>query len=83
MQSLQPLKSQQKFPQWRTIAADLVLLGTPQTNVLLFDQARGGLLEREKEVQVTYSPFVGEYQALNLIASDTASLAMAWNEAAR
>lgn len=64
--SLQPLKSIQQFPQWRTIEADLVLLGTPQTNVLIFDEARGGLLDGNG-AQVTFSPFVGEFQALNFV----------------
>jgi hypothetical protein len=45
---LQPFRAMQKFPQWRTVDADLVLLGTPQTNVLLGDQARGGLLKNRR-----------------------------------
>ena len=68
--SLQPLKSIQQFPQWRTVEADVVLFGTPQTNVLLFDQSRGGLLDGDP-AQVTFSPFVGEYQALNFVGDAT------------
>lgn len=69
--SLQPLKAIQQFPQWRTIEADLILFGTPQTNVLLLDQARGGLLDGSG-AQVTFSPFVGEYQALNFVGEGAA-----------
>ena len=72
--SLQPTRAIQRFPQWHTIEADLVLLGTPQNNVLIFDQARGGLLDESRAQQVTYSPFVGEFQALNLVG-DAPSLA--------
>ena len=67
---LQPTRAMQKYPQWRTIEADLVLLGTPADNVLLLDQKRGGLLDDEG-TRVTFSPFVGEYQALNLVGEGT------------
>ena len=65
--SLQPTRAIQRFPQWHTVEADLVLLGTPQNNVLIFDQARGELLDESRAQQVTFSPFVGEFQALNLL----------------
>ena len=70
---LQPTRTMQKYPQWQTVEADVVLFGTPQSNVLLFDQSRGGLLDGDG-AQVTFSPFVGEYQALNFMG-DAASLA--------
>ena len=38
VESLQPFKSPNRFPQWKTMSADLVLLGTPANNVLLLDQ---------------------------------------------
>jgi hypothetical protein len=65
--SPQPLKTSQSFPRWRTIESDLVLLGTPVDNILLFDQMRGGLLDAGSGAIVTHSPFVGEFNALNLI----------------
>ena len=40
VESLQPLKSPHGFPQWKTVASDLVLFGNPSTNVLLLDQLR-------------------------------------------
>ena len=82
IESLQPLNPTRHFPQWKTIDADLVLLGSPRDNILLFDQMRGDLLPTEDVQQlgratlnVTYSPFVGEYQALNILAPDAAGLA--------
>jgi hypothetical protein len=81
--SLQPQLPACRFPQWTTIHADLVLLGSPATNLLLADQARGYLLPPgaaalpagQSLESVSYSPFVGEYQVLNLIAGDQAGLA--------
>ena len=69
----------QKGGQWRTIPADLILLGSPKDNLLIMDEARGGLLPGiskpgEGSPVVTYSPFVGEYQVLNLLATDEAGL---------
>jgi len=75
--SLQPVAAVQRFPQWHTIGSDLVLLGTPGTNVLLLDQARGFLLPATGAVAVTHSPFVGEFDALNLIGPDPAALTAA------
>jgi hypothetical protein len=77
--SLQPLRAIQKYPQWRTIPSDLILLGSPKDNLLIMDEARGGLLPGiskpgEGSPVVTYSPFVGEYQVLNLLATDEAGL---------
>ncbi len=71
--SPQPLKTSQSFPRWRTVESDLVLLGAPQDNLLIFDQMRGGLLDDESGAVVTYSPFVGEFNALNIVG-DTARL---------
>jgi hypothetical protein len=78
VESLQPLKSPHRYPQWKTIPADLVLFGTPANNVLLLDQARGEILPREAlapaaghaEVVYTRSPFVGEYDVVNVLAAD-------------
>nr|MDQ3624191.1 hypothetical protein [Verrucomicrobiota bacterium] len=82
VESLQPLRSPHRYPQWKTIASDLVLFGTLQNNVLLLDQARGQIFPRDlttpppglAEVIHTRSPFVGEYDAVNLVASDLAGL---------
>ena len=65
--SPQPLKTSQTFPRWRTQESDLILLGTPADNLLIFDQLRGGLLDENAGAKVTYSPFVGEFNALNLV----------------
>ena len=80
VESLQPLRSPNRFPQWKTIAADLILFGTPANNVLLLDQARAQIFPRDSatpaagraDVLYTRSPFVGEYDVVNVIASDAA-----------
>jgi hypothetical protein len=85
VESLQPLKSPHRYPQWKTVAADLVLFGSPANNVLLLDQARGQLFpvglavppSGEAEVVYTRSPFVGECDVVNVIASDAAGFAAA------
>ncbi|HEY0072870.1 MAG TPA: LamG-like jellyroll fold domain-containing protein [Abditibacteriaceae bacterium] len=72
--SLQELNLQ-KLPRWKTIDADLVLLGNAQNNLLIFDQVRGGLLDATTSgAKVTYSPFSGEFQALNIVADDVDGL---------
>lgn len=68
---LQQTRTMQRYPQWQTVDRDLVLLGTPATNVLLLDQKRGGLLDGSG-AQITFSPFVGEYQALNFVGDEAA-----------
>lgn len=73
IESLQPLDLQ-KFPRWKTIDADLMLLGDAKTNPLIFDQWRGGLLADTPGVSVTYSPFVGERQVLNIVTNDVVGL---------
>ncbi|WP_248929272.1 fibronectin type III domain-containing protein [Paenibacillus hamazuiensis] len=88
VKSLQTYQSINKYPQWSTIDSDLVLLGTSSTNVLLLDQARGYLLPEQgtglqpghAAVSLANSPFVGEFQALNVIASDIAGLIAAVDE---
>jgi hypothetical protein len=76
--SLQPMAAVLRYPQWATVPTDLVLFGTPATNLLLFDQARAGLLPAPPvAVCRTCSPFVGEYDALNLLGADAPSLAQA------
>jgi hypothetical protein len=72
--SLQHLPSPHRYPQWRTTPQDLILLGTPQTNVLLLDQMRGGILPDASGLIVTHSPFEGEFCVLNLVGADTRSL---------
>jgi len=73
--SPQPLKTSQFYPRWRTVESDLVLLGAPENNLLIFDQMRGALLGGQSSVVVTHSPFVGEYDALNIVGDDAAGLA--------
>ena len=85
VESLQPLRSPHRYPQWKTIPADLVLFGTPANNVLLLDQLRAEIFPRgfstppagEAAIIHTRSPFVGEYDALNIIATDPAGFAAA------
>ena len=85
MESLQPLRSPNRYPQWKTIPADLVLFGVPSNNILIFDQNRGEIFPRslavpgpgQAEVVYTRSPFVGEFNAVNVIASDATGIAAA------
>ena len=85
VESLQPLKSPHRYPQWKTIASDLVLFGTPGNNVLLRDQVRAEIFPRDFavpggggfELIYTRSPFVGEYDAVNIVAADAAGCAAA------
>jgi hypothetical protein len=85
VESLQPLKSPNRYPQWKTSTTDLVLFGTPANNVLLLDQARGEVLPRnfsppgptEAALLYTRSPYVGECDALDIIATDTAGFTAA------
>jgi hypothetical protein len=72
----------QLYPQWKTVETDLVLLGSRSNNVLLMDQDRGyllppgvdGLKKGQGIVCLTFSPFIGECQAVNVIASDIEGL---------
>jgi hypothetical protein len=83
VESLQPLKSPHRYPQWKTVGTDLVLFGTTANNVLLLDQARGEIFPRippspgpnEAAVLYTRSPFVGECDAVNIIATDATGFA--------
>ncbi len=85
VESLQPLKSPHRYPQWKTVATDLILFGTPANNVLLLDQARGEIfprnfalpLEHEAALLYTRSPFVGECDVINIVATDRAGFAAA------
>jgi hypothetical protein len=78
VESLQPLTSPNHFPHWKTIASDLVLFGSAADNVLLLDQARAQIFPTDlrpiasgaAEIVPTRSPFVGEYDALNILAGD-------------
>ena len=73
--SLQPLNPTRHFPQWKTIDSDLILLGNARDNLLIFDQMRGDLLPgNSPATHVTHSPFVGEYDVLNIIAPNAAGL---------
>ncbi|HEY3898447.1 MAG TPA: hypothetical protein VGM54_07530 [Chthoniobacter sp.] len=85
VESLQPIRSPNRYPQWKTSTTDLVLFGTPANNVLLLDQARGEVLPRnfappgptEAALLYTRSPYVGECDALDIIATDTAGFTAA------
>jgi hypothetical protein len=85
VESLQPIKSPHRYPQWKTGATDLILFGTPANNVLLLDQARGEVLPRnfsppgptEAALLYTRSPYVGECDALDIIAIDEAGFTAA------
>lgn len=86
VRGLQPIRSALRYPQWQTVNADLILLGTPQTNLLIFDEARGHLLPdgaapptNKRNAFILHSPFVGGQQVLNLLGADAAAL----NAAAR
>jgi len=78
VESLQPLRSPNRYPQWKTIPSDLVLFGTPSNNVLIYDQARGEILPSnlptppagQADIVYTRSPFVGEFNVVNIIAND-------------
>jgi hypothetical protein len=88
VESLQPLKSPHRYPQWKTAAADLVLFGTPRDNVLILDQLRGEIFPADFAVPpagqgrviVTKSAFVGECDVLNVVAVDAAGAAAALAE---
>ena len=83
--SLQPLTGVQRYPQWKTIDSDLVLLGTSASNILMMDEARGFLLPRQAEdlkpghyqLCCIYSPFVGNRSVLNIFAIDPGGLSSA------
>ena len=85
VESLQPLRSPHRYPQWKTVAADLILMGLPTDNVLLLDQQRAGIFPLnfrappagKADVIYTRSPFVGECDALNILAPDLPSLTAA------
>jgi hypothetical protein len=87
VEGLQTVKSPSRFPQWRTTAADLVLLGTPTNNILILDQIRAEIFpfnyrvgaNGTADVIYTRSPFVGEMDVINLVASDTPGLTAAVN----
>jgi hypothetical protein len=74
VRGLQAHDAIQRFPQWRTDDADLVLFGTPRDNVLILDQWRGRLLPADTKSQVVLarSPFIGGRDALNVLASTAA-----------
>lgn len=85
VESLQVLKSPHRFPQWQTSPTDVVLFGTPSDNVLLLDQVRGEIFPTylpkpkagEAAIVYTRSPFRGEFDAVNVIASDAAGITAA------
>lgn len=85
VRSLQDFKTYLAYPQWKTEESDLVLMGSSSTNVLILDQARGYLLPEHGEglaagqaaVSYTNSPFVGEYDVVNIIANDAAGITAA------
>lgn len=75
-QAIEPLL---RFPRWQSIEADLILFGSASDNVLLLDQARGGLLPAAPGPALvhTWSPFSGLCHAINVLGSDPAALAQA------
>lgn len=83
--SRQPYVMTQPYPQWKTVESDLVLFGSPNDNVLLMDEDRGDLLPPgidqlapgQGVACLTFSPFVGECQAVNIIARDGKGLTAA------
>ncbi len=72
VRGLQPFEAIQPFPQWQTTAANLILLGSPRDNILLFDQWRGRLLPNnagtKPQLWLSRSPFNGGRDALNVLA---------------
>jgi hypothetical protein len=82
VESLQPLKSPHSHPRWKTIRSDLILFGTTSNNVLLRDQALAQIFpadlalgaKAQAEVVYTRSPFVGEFDVVNILANDVAGL---------
>ena len=82
VESLQPLASPHRYPQWKTIPTDLVLLGSTANNVLLLDQARAQIFPANvpattpghADIVLTHSPFVGEYDVLNILATEPENL---------
>lgn len=74
VRSLQPVRSIQPYPRWESVNADLVLLGNPRGNLLIFDQQRGGMIPAEAAAEPgkvrlvhTFSPFAAGFEAANLI----------------
>jgi hypothetical protein len=77
VQSIQMAQSANQYPKWQTADVDLVLLGSATDNVLIFDQVRGCLLPTRPakgHALLTFSPFVGGYEALNILGTDLKSL---------
>ncbi len=78
VESLQPVRCPSRYPQWKTIPADLVLFGLRSDNVLIRDQERAEIFPAAfhapaagtAEVVYARSPFVGEFDVLNIIAPD-------------
>lgn len=63
----QPLKPPKVSLAGGRVEAELVLLGQPQDNLLIFDQVRGAILDSSGGTVVTSSPFVGEQEVLNFL----------------
>lgn len=82
---VQTYTAAQPFPKWQTIPVDLVLLGDLTSNILINDQALGEILPPEAYrlqagqplVRITNSPFVGNYNCLNILGKDPAALTAA------
>jgi hypothetical protein len=72
------------YPQWRTGREDLVLFGTPSTNPLMYDEYRAVLLpddanapQHGRYLWYVSSPFCGECDVVNIIATDTKEITFA------
>ena len=80
VRSIQVAQSINLYPKWQTDNVDLVLFGSAADNVLIFDQQRGCLLPpkpQEGQTLLTFSPFVGGYQTLNLLGTNPTTLSAA------
>ncbi len=78
-------RSISRYPRWRTIKADLILLGLPQDNILIFDQARDRLITKDHlppapgaaAIVPTWSPFHAGQQVLNIVVDSPDGLQQA------
>ncbi|MGF1656692.1 MAG: LamG domain-containing protein [Verrucomicrobiales bacterium] len=79
VEHIQTYHSGQPYPRWSTIAEDLVLIGTPTDNVLIFDQARGRVLPPYENGTVAWlgNAFRFGHDAVTLYAENPEGLSQA------
>ena len=85
VKSLQTYAITAKYPRWSTVDEDVILIGKASNNVLLLDQARGGLLPDlgtglatgKAAISYANSPFVSERDVVNIMAGDNAGITAA------